>query len=94
MIIFCEYVIPDTYRSDFLAWADRNADLWRGAEWLESADQPGVFVEIWRTGDEAEASRIKKERREGRSKWREMDGWVKGGQEGYKLWTFASARKG
>lgn len=94
MIVFCEYVIPDTYRTVFLEWAGRHANLWQEAEWMENTEQPGVFVEIWRARNETEAGRIKKERLEGRSEWREMDGWIKGGREGLRLWTFADVRPG
>jgi hypothetical protein len=93
MILFCEYSVPDTYRKAFLEWAYEHADLWRNAEWLENTEQPGVFVEIWRVRDKDEANRIKKERLDERSGWREMDGWVKGGLNGLRLWTFTDVRK-
>jgi len=90
MIVFCEYVIPDLHRNKFLAWAEKQAGLWEKAAFMENVEQPGVFVEIWKAEDGPDAQRIKKERLEGRSEWRQMEEWVKGGKEGLRLWTFNS----
>ncbi|GIO11167.1 hypothetical protein J19TS2_07220 [Cohnella xylanilytica] len=87
MILFCEYAIPEEHRSAFLEWAAADPARWEGAELAENVAQPGVFVELRRASDEAEAARITKERRDGRS-WAEMEKWVKGGREGLRIWTF------
>ncbi|MDB4868589.1 MAG: hypothetical protein JWR03_2922 [Cohnella sp.] len=88
MILFCEYVITAPNRESFRQWVQTHPYLWLAAELLENTGQPGVFVEIWRTSGEEEALRIQKERLEGRSEWRQMEQWVKGGREALRLWTF------
>jgi hypothetical protein len=88
MVLFCEYVIPDSNRETFRSWAAAHQELWRGGELLENTGQPGVYVEIWPVSGEQEALLIQKERLEGRSEWRKMDVWVKGGREGLRVWTF------
>jgi len=88
MILFCEYVIPEKYRETFQAWAEARRQLWSGAELMENAGQPGVFVEIWPVRDEREGLRIQKERLGGRSGWSEMEQWVKGGRDGIRSWMF------
>ncbi|MCC3377484.1 hypothetical protein [Cohnella sp. REN36] len=88
MILFCEYVVPDSEREAYLRWVAENPDRWEGAELAENVGQPGVFVELRHPADEAEARRIEKERREGRSGWGEMERWVKGGAQGLRIWTF------
>ncbi|MFC5469948.1 hypothetical protein ACFPPD_14535 [Cohnella suwonensis] len=90
MLLFCEYVIPEANRPAFAAWTKAGPEQWRGVELLENAGQPGVFVEIRRPKDEAEAADMEKERREGRS-WREMESWAKGGREGVRIWLFLPA---
>jgi hypothetical protein len=90
MILFCEYVVPEIHRGEFAAWAAGRKELWEGAELMENADQPGVFVEIWKAPDEGELARMKKERLEGRSEWREMERWIKGGRSGLRVWVFRS----
>jgi hypothetical protein len=87
MILFCEYVIPEECREEYLAWVGADPERWKGAELAENVGQPGVFVELRRAAGEEEAERMQKERREGRS-WREMEKWVKGGREGVRIWTF------
>ncbi|TJY39819.1 hypothetical protein E5161_17915 [Cohnella pontilimi] len=88
MILFCEYVIPELHREAFRRWASEHKELWRTGELLENTAQPGVFVELWRTTGEDEAAQKQKERLEGRSEWRNMECWVKGGREGLRVWTF------
>ncbi|RED57219.1 hypothetical protein [Cohnella lupini] len=87
MILFCEYVIPETHRDEFDKWFRTDAIRWNGVEILENTGQPGVFVEIRRCGSAAEAAEKEKERREGRS-WVEMEQWIKGGKDGLRIWTF------
>ncbi|WP_276354029.1 hypothetical protein [Cohnella caldifontis] len=93
MVLFCEYTVPENHREAFLAWVRRHPELWRDAEFMESADQPGVFLEIRQAVDEEDALRKKAERRQGRSEWREMEGWIKGGRDGLRLWTFRSVSR-
>jgi hypothetical protein len=88
MILFYEYVITEPNREKFRQWVETYPDMWLTAELLENTGQPGIYVEIWRTSGEEEALAIQKERLEGRSEWRQMEQWVKGGREGLRLWTF------
>lgn len=87
MIVFCEYVVEDHSRDEFLAWVRSRPDRWEGVELAENAEQPGVFVELRRAPDARQAQRIAQERREGRS-WEKMNGWVKGKEKGLRIWTF------
>lgn len=91
MIMFCEYVVPDSDRATFMEWTAENQHLWQGAELMENVGQPGVFVEIWPIQDEEEGARAQKERLGGRSKWRDMDRFVKGGSGGVRIWLFRKA---
>lgn len=88
MILFCEYQVPDLHREAFLAWVQTRKRLWDGVKLMENEDQPGVFVEIWPARDAAEADRIRKERLDGRSEWKEMEEWIKGGRKGLRIWIF------
>ncbi|MFC5702887.1 hypothetical protein ACFPVX_16490 [Cohnella faecalis] len=89
MILFCEYAfVSGEAQNDFAEWAVSSPDRWGSAELLASEVQPGLFVEIWRGLDEQSAERIRRERLEEHSEWREMDKWVKGGREGLRMWTF------
>lgn len=87
MIIFCEYVIPETHRAAFHTWIQSDSGRWGRAQLLENTGQPGVYVEIWQANTAEQALQIEKERREGRS-WEPMHQWVKGGAEGIRYWTF------
>lgn len=93
MIFFCEYVVRKENRESFLRWAEERPYLWKYAEFMENEEQPGVFVELWRVSGEADLANIKKERLEGRSEWREMEGWLKGGAEGLRSWTFRTVSR-
>jgi hypothetical protein len=88
MILFCEYVISEPHGAAFRQWAAARPELYRQAELLENTGQPGVYVEIWRTNGEEAALQTQKERLDGRSEWRQMEAWVKGGREGLRFWTF------
>ncbi|MFC5405647.1 hypothetical protein [Cohnella soli] len=90
LLLFCEYVIPEANRAAFAEWVKTAPERWEGVELLENAGQPGVFVEIRRPGDRAEAADMEKERREGRS-WREMENLAKGDREGVRIWLFVPA---
>jgi hypothetical protein len=94
MIVFCEYVIPENFMDKYRDWVLANPSLWETAELLENTVQPGVFVELWRCEGDQEALRIQKERLEGRSDWRELEQWVKGGREGLRIWTFRPVSPG
>lgn len=88
MILFCEYAVPEPNREAFRSWAAARPELWQGGELMENVTQPGVFVEIWPVTDESAALRKQKERLDGRSDWKQMETWVKGGAEGVRVWTF------
>lgn len=88
MLVFCEYVILAPHVGEFREWAAARPSLWQDAQWLENVDQPGVMLEIRQARDEQEAARLQKERLEGRSEWRKMERWVKGGRAGVRVWTF------
>jgi hypothetical protein len=87
MILFCEYVIHELHRDDFVAWIQSEPQLWQGIKLLENTGQPGVYVEIQSVDTMEEAAEIEKERRDGRS-WRIMEQWIKGGREGLRIWIF------
>jgi hypothetical protein len=87
MILFCEYFILEQYRNDFVDWSLIHRDNWQDAQLLENIGQPGVYVEIWSVRSDEEAGNVEKERRERRS-WRELDNWIKGGNEGLRIWVF------
>ncbi|MFD0675097.1 hypothetical protein [Cohnella sp. GCM10027633] len=89
MILFCEYVVMHEHREAYLEWMRSRLGAGEAMQALENTGQPGVFVEIWQAGDAARAAAIEKERREGRS-WQEMNGWIKGGEAGLRIWTFRS----
>lgn len=88
LILFCEYTVLEEYRAPYLTWVRSEPDRWRGVELAENREQRGVFVELRRARDEAEAAALKKERLSGRSGWQQIEGWVKKGREGIRLWTF------
>ncbi|MBB6632734.1 hypothetical protein [Cohnella thailandensis] len=88
MVVFCEYVILNEHRDEFLQWVKSQPERWRNVELMENTAQPGVFVEWRRAAGEEEALAIEKERREGRSGWREMESWAKKGAEGIRVWIF------
>lgn len=94
LILFCEYTVLDEYRPLFMAWVRCDPSRWSDAELAENREQPGVFVELRRARDEAEAAAIKKERLDGRSGWQEMEAWVKKGRDGIRMWTFAPVSAG
>lgn len=88
VVVFCEYALLPHAEDEFRRWARSHADWWRGAQLLESADQPGLMLEIWHARDRREADRIQKERLDERSQWMQMEPWVKGGRAGIRIWTF------
>jgi hypothetical protein len=87
MIVFCEYVLTERYRDLYLAWVNERLNEGSPMQALENKGQPGVFVEIWQARDDGHAAQIEKEHREGRS-WQELTLWIKGGEEGLRIWTF------
>ncbi|MFC5530103.1 hypothetical protein [Cohnella yongneupensis] len=87
MIVFCEYVVLEEYRSVYSSWIQSRSQQGKPFQALENTSQPGVFVEIWHAEDGEQAAQIEKERREGRS-WTEMMLWIKGGEAGLRIWTF------
>jgi hypothetical protein len=96
--LFFEYRIDPEQRESFLRHLD---DLIRETarigsverhEILEGADQPGLFVEIIRTGDLDAARRIE-QHRSGRNGefFRRWDGWIAG--NGVRAWTFRKVKE-
>ncbi len=87
MILFCEYVVLQECREDYLKWIRERLNEGLSMQAMENTAQPGVFVEIWQVLNADHAARIEKERREGRS-WEKMKLWIKGGEAGLRIWTF------
>ncbi|BBI35130.1 hypothetical protein [Cohnella abietis] len=87
LILFCEYFIPEMHREAYHEWVQSHPELWLGIKLLENTEQPGIYVELQSTATIEEAAKLEKERREGRS-WNEMIQWVKGNDEGLRIWIF------
>lgn len=87
MILFCEYVVLNDCRENYLSWVKERLNDGASMQALENTAQSGVFVEIWQVRDADHAAHVEKERREGRS-WKAMTLWIKGGKDGLRIWTF------
>jgi hypothetical protein len=96
--IFVEYRVDPSHRESFLRHVDelleetaRIAPV-EGHEILEGIDQPGLFVEVIRTGDRDCAQRILHHRREANGGvFHSLNGWVAG--KGVQAWAFCRIKE-
>ncbi|QNK56198.1 hypothetical protein [Paenibacillus sp. PAMC21692] len=90
-ITFAEYRISPEFQEQYEAATKLLLTETEGVELYEGTDQPGLFVEIWRAADVAQAERIKKERCSERSSWAVLTPMILGGSAKLHVWTFQPA---
>lgn len=78
MVIFAEYRVSRQHREAYLETMASAKRKYPGMTLLESADQPGLFLEIWReSADE--------------TLWDGIAPLVEGGREKIRVWRFSEA---
>ncbi|WP_168123730.1 hypothetical protein [Paenibacillus sp. HB172176] len=90
-ICFAEYRIKPECREAYLKAATMLMERASDMRLYEGTDQPHLFVEVWEAATAEGAEAIKKERRDERSAWGELNAWIDGGQAKLHVWTFKAA---
>lgn len=87
-ICFVEYRIEATAEANYRAFMQQKLSEYESLQLYEGTDQPLLFVEMWQAANVEEAERIKKERCDERSQWKQVADWIVGGAAKCHAWTF------
>ncbi|MEI7025380.1 hypothetical protein [Paenibacillus sp. y28] len=87
--VLVEYKITVGGLAEYRAFMKDLTAAYPDLEWLEGADQPGLFVESWTFAGLAEANHWIAQRRDGSSlDWKPLEQWVDGGKAKIHMWPF------
>jgi len=85
--MFVEYTIKEGMKDAYVAFMKDRLSRENGVEWLESAEQPGLFVEMWSGVEDVEAFRGKR-KGETASGWMPLLDMIAGGAARMHIWAF------
>lgn len=100
--LFVEYTIKEDVKEAYIAFmkdklfgkngrtGDNRLSGENGVEWLESAEQPGLFLEVWSGVEDVEAFR-RERKGEIASDWSPLLDMIVGGAAKINMWTFRPA---
>lgn len=87
--LFIEYHIEQVYIDHYLQMMQKLSEELTSYEWLQSREKENLFLEIYSFIEDTEIDSMKHDRiYNADSSWREIDRFVRGGQEGIHAWSF------
>lgn len=91
--VFVEYKVSPEFREAYISFVRELQADQEGVEWLESEDQPCLFLEIWELQTEEQVAQFRQERlqeTDRESRWTRQHRWIEGGPAKINVWRFRS----